>query len=128
MNEVHTVSITIQRDANLVYRYLSKPENFPLWSAFIKAMVPAGDEWLATTAESTVRIRFAPENELGVVDHWVKLPAGAEVYVPLRVVANGADSEVLFTVFRLAEMTDQQFEADIALVNTDMNRLKAVLE
>lgn len=128
MSEARTESVTVRRDAAAVYEHLAEPTNFPRWSLFIKAIVPDGDGWIAKTPDAKVRIRFAPQNAFGIVDHWVKVNADLEVYVPLRVVANGAESEVLFTVFRLAGMSDQQFEDDLALVRTDLGRLKAVLE
>lgn len=128
MSEARTVSVAVRRDAAAVYRYLAEPANFPRWSLFIKAIKPDGDGWIATTPDASVRIRFAPRNAFGIVDHWVRVNADLEVYVPLRVVANGAESEVLFTVFRLDGMSEQQFEDDIKLVRTDLGRLKAVLE
>jgi hypothetical protein len=41
-----------------------------------------------------VHVRFSPENPYGVLDHWVTLPDGTELYMPLRVVANGDGAEV----------------------------------
>ncbi len=67
-------------------------------------------------------------NQFGVVDHYVTIPSGATVYVPLRVVRNGDQAEVLFTVFRLPEMTEQQLETDVGLVLRDLANLRRVLE
>jgi len=128
MNPAQTVSISIEKPAASVYAYLSEPTNFPRWSLFITAMERDGDELIATTPDGTVRIRFAPPNDFGVVDHWVRINSELEVYVPLRVVRNDEGSEVIFTVFRLPGMSDVQFERDVAMVRTDLNRLKAALE
>ncbi len=49
-----------------------------------------------------LRLRFAPPNELGVLDHWVTTETGEEVYIPLRAVANGDSCEVTFTLFPAA--------------------------
>ena len=100
----------------------------PRWSLFIKAVARDGNEWVATTPGGTVRMRFAGPNEFGVVDHHVRVNPQLEVYVPFRVVPNQLSSEVLFTVFRLAGMSDQQFEDDVAMVSTDLRRLKDALE
>ena len=51
-----------------------------------------------------------------------------EVYVPMRVVANGNGSEVFFTVFQQPEMTEQDFAADIKMVEEDLQTLKAFME
>ena len=45
-----------------------------------------------------------------------------------RVLPNGADSEVVFTLFRLPEMTDEKFAEDFGLVERDLRVLKQLLE
>ena len=67
MTESRTVSISIKRRPEEVYEYLVDPANFPKWSVFIKKIRKEGNEWIATTPESTVRIRFTPRNEFGVL-------------------------------------------------------------
>ena len=67
-------------------------------------------------------------NPWGVLDHHVTLPTGAVVYSPMRVVANGAGSEVSFTLFRLPGVLDEQFAADATWVQRDLHALKRVLE
>lgn len=126
--QARTVSVTIKRSAADVYDYLAKPANFPHWSEFLTSMRRDGDDWIAGTPEGEVLIRFVRRNEFGIVDHHVTTRAGAVVYVPLRVVANGEDAEVLFTVFRAPEMSDEQFDADIAMVQKDLGNLRAVLD
>ena len=77
-----------------------------------------------------MRVDFVPANPYGVVDHWVALLTGdgPVVDVPLRVVPNGAGSEVLLTLFQQPGMSDDQFAADEVLVREDLDRLKRVLE
>ena len=126
--EARTVSVTVNRPAAEVYDYLADPPNFPRWSEFLTAMRPEQRDWIAATPQGDVRIRFVERNDFGIVDHYVTIPSGATVYVPLRVVPNGDQAEVLFTIFRLPEMTEQQFEADIELVSKDLRNLRRVLE
>lgn len=124
-----TISVSIARPPAAVYAYLADPANFPRWSKFITAIRKDGAEWVATTPERTVRIRFCPRNELGVVDHWVMPEPGASVYVPLRVLAQpDGNSEVNFTVFRLPGINDAAYDEDIRMVRTDLDALKRVLE
>lgn len=73
-------------------------------------------------------MRFAERNSFGVLDHYVTVAPGAEVYVPLRVIANGTGSEVIFTLFRLPEMTEEKFAEDQKLVEQDLGTLKNLLE
>jgi hypothetical protein len=53
---------------------------------------------------------------------------GVEVYVPLRVVANGDGSELTLTLFRQPQMSDDKFEADSEWVQRDLATLKRLLE
>lgn len=73
-------------------------------------------------------IRFVAHSGLGVLDHYVKLPNGMEILNPMRVLANGAGSEVLFTVFQQDGMSDEQFAQDAGMVERDLITLKSVLE
>jgi hypothetical protein len=129
MTEARTVSISIRRRPEEVYDFLADPANFPQWSAFIREIRKEGSEWVATTPEGTVRMRFTPRNEFMVLDHYVTVRPDLQVYVPMRVLANQEDdSEVIFTVFRLPGMSDEQYNDDILMVLTDLAGLKRVLE
>ncbi len=64
----------------------------------------------------------------GVLDHVVTTPTGQTVYVPMRVIADGDASEVVFTLRRTPGMSDADVERDVALVTADLELLKAVLE
>ena len=73
-------------------------------------------------------MRFSGTNDFGVADHWVFLPDGTTVYVPLRAVANGDGTEVLLTLYRQPSMDDAKFRGDGEWVRRDLDKLKAVLE
>ena len=75
-------------------------------------MRPDGDSWIAETAQGLVRVRFAASNAFGVLDHYVRPVAGREIAVPMRVVPNGAGSEVLITVFQQPEQQSHPRQAD----------------
>lgn len=84
--------------------------------------------WVANTPEGKATVRFTPPNLYGVLDHWVSLPAGQEIYIPLRVIANDEACEVGLTLFRLSEMDDAAFERDAETVRKDLAVLKRLLE
>ena len=71
---------------------------------------------------------MTPRNDLGVLDHYLTLESAEVIYVPLRVIADGTSSEVVFTVRRRPGMTDAEFKADGAAVTADLARLKRILE
>jgi hypothetical protein len=75
-----------------------------------------------------VRVRFVERNALGVLDHDVLPESGATVHVPMRVIPNGSGSEVVFTLFRAPNVSDQKFSEDASWVEKDLNTLKRLLE
>jgi len=127
--EVRHVSVSIQRAPRAVYEFVSNGEHLPLWASGLGERVqPSGDEWLADGPLGQIRVRFAAANEFGVLDHDVRLPSGETVHNPLRVVPNGAGSELTFTLFRLPGVTEAIFARDADWVGRDLKRLKALLE
>jgi hypothetical protein len=127
--EARTVSTTIRRDWREVYDFAHRPENFPRWASGVaKSLHREGDGWVAEAPEAPVRIRFTPRNDLGVLDHHVILASGVEIYIPLRVIANGTGAEMMLTLFRLPDMNDAVFARDAEWVARDLAALKALLE
>lgn len=74
-----------------------------------------------------VGIRFAKKNNFGVLDHFVRFK-GKEIYVPMRVVAFGKGSLVVFILVRQKGMTERAFSNDAKMVENDLKRLKRVME
>lgn len=130
MDDVHHISISIARRPSDVYDFASDPRNLPRWaSGLARAEVTQeGDEWVADAPFGTVRVRFAPRNPFGVMDHDVRLDSGVIVHNPMRVVPNGEGSECVFTLIRQPGMSDEQLAADKATLEKDLQTLKALLE
>lgn len=127
--EVSHLSISIDCPQPLAYGWLSIPENFPLWAAGLATSLEEVDgEWIAASPLGAMKIRFSPRNALGVLDHWVYPESGGEIYVPLRVVANGRGCELTLTLFRQPGMDDARFAADAELVMKDLIFAKKILE
>jgi hypothetical protein len=63
-----------------------------------------------------------------VLDHAVTLPRGMTIYVPLRVVPKDRGCELVLTLFRRPDMTDETFAADAEWVTRDLNAAKRILE
>jgi uncharacterized membrane protein len=129
MFEVRQMTVSIARPADQVYAFAHQPESFPKWAAGLGAGLSRdGDLWVAHGPDGDVHVRFSPENSYGVLDHWVTLPDGTEISIPLRVVANGDGAEVTLTLFRVPGMDDATFERDQGMVAKDLAKLKALLE
>jgi hypothetical protein len=130
MHDVQHVSIHIARRPAEVYEFASDPRNLPRWAAGLarSEVRKDGDEWIADAPLGKVRVRFAPRNPFGVMDHDVTLEPGVTIHNPMRVVPNGEGSEFLFTLIRQPGMSDGQFAQDKAAVERDLKTLKDLLE
>jgi hypothetical protein len=127
--EVRHVSVSIGRPPAEVYGFASDPANLPRWAKGLSgAIANVGGEWVADSPMGKVRIRFAPPNGFGVLDHDVVLETGVSFHNPMRVVANGGGSEVVFTLLRQPGTSDRDFAADASTVERDLLALKALLE
>lgn len=122
------IGISINRPAEEVYEFASNPENFPKWIAFIKSMERHGDIWIGKTDMGDLKIKFAPANNFGVIDHEVTFANGETVHNPMRAVANNKGCEFTFTLFRLPGKTDKEFNEDAGAVTKDLQKLKEILE
>jgi len=123
------LSVVVERDPVDVYEFARTAENLPLWASGLaqSEIVRDGDGALADSPMGRVRFVFAPRNEYGVLDHDVTLPSGETVTNPLRVIAHPDGAELIFTLRELAD-DDAAFEADAAMVEADLARLKELLE
>jgi len=128
-SQTRHLSVCVGQDARKACAFLSRPENFPQWaSGLAESLQKIGGEWVAQTAEGPAKVRFSEPNDLGVLDHWVALQSGVEIYVPLRIIANGSGCELVLTIFRRPGATDEQFAADADWVMRDLQAAKKLLE
>jgi hypothetical protein len=119
----------IDRPAGDVYAYAADPANLPHWAPGLgSAVEQVGGVWFADSPMGRVRLEFAPRNEYGVLDHQVILPTGESFYNPLRIVPYGDGCEIVFSVRRSPDATDDEFARDVGLVTADLARLKQILE
>lgn len=124
------ISTHIDRSARDVHDYASDPRHLPEWAHGLGRSVDLVDgRWIAGASPlGRVVVAFAPRNDFGVLDHEVTLPSGETVHNPVRVIADGAGCEVVFTLRRQPRMTDEEFRRDAAAVSADLATLKQVME
>src|SRR5512141_1400800 len=101
MSESRHLSMYIDRPVDEVYAYVADPTHLPDWAAGLAGSVEHRDgRWFVRSPMGEVEVRFVPSNPYGVLDHDVTLPDGTVVTNPLRVLADGDGSEVVFTLRR----------------------------
>jgi hypothetical protein len=124
-----TLSIWIDQPFAMVYEFLADPRNYPTWASGLgESIRQEGGQWIAEAPQGPVKVRFSAPNFYGVLDHYVTLPDGAEIYLPMRLLERPSGCELTFTLFRQAGVTDDAFEADAAWVERDLAALKQLLE
>ena len=130
IHPARTISVSVDRDWREVYDFASVPQNFPRWAAGLGTRFEnAGAGWAAEDPDGRpIRIRFSPPNAFGVLDHTVVAADGTETRNAMRVVANGTGAEIMFTIVRTPQMTEEAFAADAAAVGRDLHALKALLQ
>lgn len=123
------ISVSSNRPANQVYEFAANPQNLPRWAVGLSGSIQNIDgDWIAESPMGRVKVSFAEPNRHGVLDHEVTLPSGATVYNPMRVFPNNDGSEVVFTLYRRPDMSDQQFAEDAQAVASDLQQLQRLLE
>ncbi len=122
------VDVELPVAADIAYRYLSNPENLPHWAPnFARSVRREGDLWRVEMAEGEVLARFAPENDMGVLDHWVTMPDGAVIHNPMRVVPLGAGALLSFVVFRRPGWGQAELLRDSEMVRRDLEKLRGLV-
>jgi hypothetical protein len=124
------IHISIERDWQDVYAFASQPHNMMRWASGLAAgLRQDGEDWIGDDGPlGEIRIRFAPSNPYGVIDHDVTLADGTSVMNSLRVVCNGTGAEVMFTLLRQPGMSDDALASDAAHIARDLKALKILLE
>jgi Polyketide cyclase / dehydrase and lipid transport len=128
-SESRHISERIDRPVDEVYDYASDPANLPQWAPGLGSSVENVDgKWFVETSMGRVGFSFVQRNEYGLLDHNVTLPSGEIIYNPMRVIRDGSGCEVVFTLRRLPNVSDEEFERDAEAVAADLARLKELLE
>jgi len=119
----------IRRSVTAVYEYASDPANLPEWAEGLSSGIEEVDgEWVSISPMGRVTVEMAEPNSFGILDHWVTTADGDVFYNPMRVIETEGGSEVVFTLRRQPDMTDDAFEADAIAIVTDLATLKGILE
>lgn len=127
--KAQTIAVSIAASPERIYRFAGDPRNLPRWvPSFCHAVEFSDGQWFVTSPVGRVAFAFAQDNAFGVLDHTLTLPSGERLTNPMRVVPNGTGGELLFTLIQREGMSDAQFAQDAALVLSDLQTLRRLLE
>lgn len=122
-------SVDIQATPDKVFAFLANPMNWPQYAVVnLRSVSPGKDGWFhAVTKSGEGALKVNAVKELGVFDHvWKDPQATWQVYS--RVVPNSEGATVMMTLFQPAVMSDQQFDEAMTQMDTEMKKLKEILE
>ena len=130
MHESVHVSTSIDRHADEVYAFVTDPANLSTWAKGLaeSPLRQVEGEWVAYSPLGRVTVAFVDPNDLGVADHDVTLPSGETVTNLMRIFANGDGCDVVFSVRRLAAMSEADFASDVNAVVRDLAALRSLME
>ena len=129
MSESQHLSTYVERSAAEVYAYAVNPANLPNWAAGLSGAIEQRDgRWFAESPMGDIEVSFVPKNLYFVLDHEVRLSDGTTFNNPMRVIADGTGCEVVFTLRRRPDQSDDDYEADATAIRTDLATLKQLLE
>ena len=127
--ESRIVSVSSSAAASAVYAFARTMDNLPRWAAGLVTNVGGdGDAWFTDTPGGRIRIRMAPRNDFGVLDHDVTTPDGVTTHNAMRVTPVDDGSLLAFVVLRMPGCTDAEFDRDCGLVTQDLRTLAALVE
>ena len=105
------------------------PENFAKWMwGPGTALRNAGSDWIAETAEGRVAFCLTDHNSFGVVDCSLTPQGGRSVYVPLRIVATPIGCDLVLTLFRHKDISDEKRARASERAMRDLKAAKRILE
>jgi len=123
---VHTSILARPQD---VVAFLSDLENWKRWAPWIRSVArSSGRDWKLETDVGPMTAHFVEPNSFGVLDHEVTLASGITVLNSMRVLPNGAGSELVMVVFQSPGVSTEEFERDVQAVTDDLARLKKAAE
>jgi len=123
------VHISILAPPTSVIAFLSDMENWKSWAPWIHSVARISErDWKLETEAGGMKVHFGEPNSLGVLDHEVTVASGMPIFNSMRVLPNGAGSELVMVVFQSPGVSTEQFDRDVQAVTDDLARLKPAAE
>lgn len=85
------------------------------------------DSWSFSTPRGNANLKFKQNRQYGILDH-LYTDDEASWEIPMRVVSNGDESEVIITITKPSILTDDQFDERMKEVEILFKNLKEIIE
>ena len=123
MGRSRTIAITVEKKTGDAFDAILKipPKMMP------DAQLNDSGWWLFTGPYGKSMLKFNENKSLGILDHQY-VDEESSWDVPMRVVSNGDVSEVLITLNKPDEITDEQFDLRVEEISAMFNSMKNIIE
>ena len=83
--------------------------------------------WTFSTLRGNARLKFKENRALGILDH-IFIDQDSQWNVPMRIVSSGENSEIVITLIKPDELTDEQFDSRMAEIEQVFENMKKIIE
>jgi hypothetical protein len=124
-SDTQTATIPVSYEA--AFAFLANPENLPRWAVgFARAIRRDGENWLVTTNQGEIPIRYVVDADRGLIDYHLAPAPGEEAVAYSRLVPNGDGVEYVFTQFQAPGMPDAVFAGQVEALVEELAILPAL--
>ncbi|MFM9875318.1 MAG: hypothetical protein ACKVN8_02940 [Nitrosarchaeum sp.] len=83
--------------------------------------------WSFSTPRGNAKLKFNENKSLGILDHMF-IDKESKWDVPMRIVSSGDESEVIITLIKPDELTDEQFNERMIEIEQVFRNMKKIIE
>ena len=83
--------------------------------------------WSFSTPRGNARLKFKENRSLGILDH-VFVDQDSQWNVPMRIISSGEESEIVITLIKPDELTDEQFDSRMVEIEQVFDNMKRIIE
>lgn len=118
-----TISILVDRKTGDTFDAIlnSPPKMMP------DAKMTSDGWWSFSTPRGNAKLKFNENKSLGILDHMF-IDKESKWDVPMRIVSRGDESEVIITLIKPDELTDEQFNERMIEIEQVFGNMKKIIE
>ena len=118
-----TISIRVNRKTGDTFDAIlnSPPKIMP------DAKITSDGWWSFSTPRGHAKLKFNENKSLGILDHMF-IDKESKWDVPMRIVSSGDESEVIITLIKPDELTDEQFNERMIEIEQVFGNMKKIIE
>ena len=118
-----TISIRVNRKTGDTFDAIlnSPPKMMP------DAKMTSDGWWYFSTPRGNAKLKFNENKSLGILDHMF-IDKESKWDVPMRIVPSGDESEVIITLIKPDELTDEQFNERMIEIEQVFGNMKKIIE